>query len=126
MLAQFSFTSLNLQHLGCKHTGRAAFAFQGAANVQGSTKTVGKWVAAVLNEAQNDDGNASVRAQFWHNVSSQETHCKFSGSHLHSPAAVTVPQIFPIAQHMNIWCSKKKKKNYGMVCRAHWHHGPSA
>lgn len=69
---------------------------------------MGKWVAAVLNEAQNDDGNASVRAQFWHNVSSQETHCKFSRSHLHSPAAVTVPQIFPIAQHMNIWCSKKK------------------
>lgn len=102
MLAQFSFTFLNLQHLGCKHLGRAAFAFQGAANVQESTKASENWVAAVLNEAQNDAGNVSVHVRLWHNLSSQETRCKFSRSHLNSPAPIPVPQIFPIAQHMNI------------------------
>lgn len=66
----------NLHHLGCKRPGCAALAFQGAGNVQESTKTSSNWVAAALNEVQRGGGKVAVNARLWHNLSSQETRCK--------------------------------------------------
>lgn len=70
--------------------------------MQESTKTSANWVTAVLNEAQKDDGNVAVDVRLWHNLSSQETRCKFSRSHLNSPVPVAVAQIFPTARCVTI------------------------
>lgn len=83
--------------------------------MQESTKTSSNWVAAVLNEVQRGGGKVAVDVRLWHNLSSQETRCKFLWSHLNSPVPVAVAHIFPIDKCLNILYPAKNSLCVWMV-----------
>lgn len=75
--------------------------------MQGSTKTSPSWVAAALNEGQRGGGEVAAHVRLWHNLSSQETRCKFLRSHLNSPVPVAVAHVLPTDECLNILYTEK-------------------